>query len=103
MNMLSCSMSGRNYAQRMYDDYAAQNIGQRININFGIVEFNPENVTGTETFVVNGMQFDMDVQHVERVELIDRTVYVIVGEPNRRSITVSVENGTATASAMWTF
>lgn len=96
-------MSGRNYAQRMYDDYAAQNVGQRININFGIVEFNPENVTGTETFFVNGMQFDMDVQHVERVELIGRTVYVIVGEPNRRSITVSVENGTATASAMWTF
>ena len=96
-------MSGRNYAQRMYDDYAAQNIGQRININFGIVEFNPENVTEIETFIVNGMQFDMDVQHVERVELIDRTVYVIVGEPGRRSITVSVENGVATASAMWTF
>ena len=96
-------MTGRNYAQRMYDDYAAQNIGQRININFGIVEFNPENVTEIETFFVNGMQFDMDVQHVERVELIDRTVYVIVGEPNRRSITVSVENGVATASVMWTF
>lgn len=96
-------MSGRNYAQRMYDDYAAARIGQRININFGIVEFNPENVTEIETFYVNGMQFDMDVQHVERVELIDRTVYVIVGEPNRRSITVSVENGVATASVMWTF
>lgn len=103
MNMLSCSMSGRNYAQRLYDEYAGQNIGRRININFGVVEFNPENVTDTETFFVNGMQFDMDVTHVERVELIDRTVYVLVGEPGRRSITVSVYDGVATASVMWTF
>lgn len=96
-------MTGRNYAQRMYDDYAAQNIGRRININFGVVEFNPENVANSETFFVNGMQFDMDVIHVERIELVSRTVYVLVGEPNRRSITVSVENGVATASVMWTF
>lgn len=101
--MPSCSMTGRNYAQRLYDDYAAQNIGRRININFGVVEFNPENVTNSETFFVNGMQFDMDVIHVERIELVSRTVYVLVGEPNRRSITVSVENGVATASVMWTF
>ena len=103
MNMLSCSMTGRNYAQRLYDDYADRNIGRRININFGVVEFNPENATGKETFFVNGMQFDMDVIHVERIELVSRTVYVLVGEPNRRSITVSVENGVATASVMWTF
>ena len=103
MNMLSCSMSGRNYAQRCYDDYAAQHAGQRVNINFGVVEFNPENFTDVETFFVNGMQFDMEVRHVERVELTGRTVYVIVGEPNRRSVTVSVEGGVATATAMWTF
>lgn len=72
MNMLSCSMTGRNYAQRLYDDYAAQNIGRRININFGVVEFNPENVANSETFFVNGMQFDMDVIHVERIELVSR-------------------------------
>lgn len=103
MNMINCSMTGRNYAQRLYDDYAAQNIGRRININFGVVEFNPENTTGKETFFVNNMQFDMDVIHVERIELVSRTVYVLVGEPNRRSITVCVENGVATASVMWTF
>lgn len=104
MNMINCSMSmsGRNYAQRAYDDFAEKYRGNHVTINFGEINFDPSMIGEHESFIINGMQFDMDIIHVERVDLVDRTLWVLLGE-NHRSIMINVERGVATLKLNWVY
>lgn len=100
--MLSCSID-HNYAQRVYETFAEEHRGQRLSINLGEIEFNPQNFLEEEVFILGGMEFHMPILHMEHVELTDGDVYVLISIPGQRTVTVRVCNGVATANLNWVF